>query len=699
MKKFFCLTVVFFILAVNLLSAQNSGKSANRNTALRCLKLAENCLIAKDWENALKQANLGLSYDESISDLVYAKAVSESNLGKSKADILVLINKAFELNDWVGYSKNGARIILADLLCDTGMYNESLDVLDSDPLLYSADAEYIRVKNYYRMGTVQSVNTARLKLNSTRRIYPSDSRFPEIFFMFETLFLNEALKNNGTYEIPEIVKTVSSSYIAKLPDYSGSNPQMELMATFFADDKMSNRLVRAIDAKDQTIHPLLAIAGLKCGLYTEEQAVELFFNSFNDSISLDMLENLVFYIKSTEVQQKLIELLSDYSGNIYIDENLDLQHEILVQYKNGRPESITYDRNNDGVTDLYSTCDLGAPLYIHYNSNNSEIFYDGFPKVAKVSFLEENYTFKYVYDDFEYTPYNLVPDKYFEELGVDFYVPDFDGQLSIPDMQKIALNASNVELPVEERDGASVIFTINENNLVFANYIQDNKKYATCDFTEGQPYTRYVDYDNDGYFETTEIYDAIPETGFDKEKEKQLVQSIFTKLIDCDNLYLKKVLIDRNGNTNYEYSEQYIELNGKISLWDNDDNGIWDCQYVRCPQAEGDSLVEETIYYNDAGIQSLFISTVDGVPVKMISEDSEVMINAGTLDNFYWIEETGSYEYEEEISKKVNKGFVQGAVDIIQVQEQRISVIKINENIYCRLLPASEIIEENEAAE
>lgn len=698
MKKFFIISVFFFIC--NLVFAQNSGKSANRNTALRCLKLAENCLVGNDWENALKQADLGLSYDESISDLIYVKAVAESNLGKIKADIIKLVNLAFEKNEWVGYSKSGARIILADLLCDTGLYNESLNVLDSDPLLYSADAEFIRVKNYYRMGTTQSINNARLKLNSSRRIYPSDSRFPEIFFMFETLFLNENTKFGTDYEIPEIVKTISSAYISKLPDYNGKNPQMELMASFFADEKMQNRLVRAIDAKNQTVHPLLAIAGLKCGLYSEEQAVELFFESNDENIALDMLENLVFSIKSTEVQQILIEKLSDFTGCILIDENYDLQNEIVVNYENGRPVTITYDKNNDGITDLYSTCDLGAPLFVHYNDNKSEIFYDGFPKVNKVVFIDDNYVFNFIHDDFIYEPYKLVLDNIFNQIGIDFYFPQFNGNIEIPSIETIALKSSNVELPVTERDGARVVFTINDNQLVFANYFEDERKYATCDFTTGYPYTRYVDYDNDGYYETTEIYDVIPQKdGFDLEKEKTVVQSVFTKLLETDSLYLKKILIDRNGNTTHEFSEEYIEFNGKISLWDNDDNGIWDCQYIRYPQKENESLVEETVYYEDSGLQKLLINTIDGVPVKLISNNEEVMVYAGKLDNYYWIDEEGDIELENFVSEHLSKGVINGAIDLVQFNDQRISVIKINQNVFCRLIPASEIVADSEDSE
>lgn len=691
-KWFLALVVLIFF--ENGIFAQSNPKNANRSTAIRCLKLAESSLAGEDWDNALKQADLGLSYDENISDLLYIKAVAEINFGKSKAEVLKILNSAFEKNDWVSYSKNGARIFLSDLLCDTGLYEESLKILDSEPFIFSADSEYIRIKNYYRMGTTQSINDARLKLNTSRRIYPDDERFPNIFFMFETFYLNESEKKGIEYEIPEIVKTISSAYISKLPDYSGSNTQLEIMASYFADENTKNRLIKAIDSKEQTIHPLLAVAGLKIGLYSEQQAFDLFFDSFVNTISLDMLENFANQIKSTEVQQKLIEKLSDYSGIIIIDENCDLQNEIEVSYENGRPTYIKYDKNNDGQSDLYSSCDLGAPLYVYYYENKSEIYYEGFPKVKKVNFMEDNCILNFIHDDFKYYPYKLEKNSYFEKYGIDFYVPIFDENVFVPNIEEFALHASSLELPVLERENANVIFTIEQNQLVFANYYSNNRKYASCDFTTGLPYIRYVDNDDDGKYETIEEYDSFPVAeGFDFEKEKKLVQSVFSKVIASQELYLKKISIDQNGNTYFEYSEQFFEYNGRLSFWDTDDDGVCNCQYIRYPQKEGESLVEETIYFEENGLQKILVKSIDCFPVTIRLDDLEESIYAGVNENLFWINEEGTFEQEKAILEYINNGVPQGVVDIVQTNENRISVIKINKNIFCKILPPSEIIE------
>ena len=352
---------VIFSIYLFSLSAQNSYQLANRNTALRCLKLAENCLMSGDWNNAMKQTELGLSYDNSISDLMYVKAATLMNMNSKKTDVLVQIKQAFEQDNWVSGKKNGARILYADLLSDTGKYDDSMNLLDSQPFIFSADAEFIRIKNMYRMGTSQSIENARLKLNSAIRIYPSDSRFSNLFFMFEMALLQNYAILGINYEIPDIVKTIANYYISKLPDYDGKNLELELLASFFASSDMQNRLVRAIDSKEQTVHPLLAVAGLQVGLYSEKKAVELFFETVENTFCLSDLEFLTLHLRDSEVLNFLLEKLLNYDGIVYIDSDLDLQNEIVIEYKTGRPLKIECDFDNDGTQDFYAQCDFDSP--------------------------------------------------------------------------------------------------------------------------------------------------------------------------------------------------------------------------------------------------------------------------------------------------------------------------------------------------
>ena len=689
MKKYVFVFLLTFGAFFSISAQNNSAASANNSTALRCLKLAESCLVGNDWQNALNQAELGLSYDDSISDLYYIKAAASLNLGGTKAEALRLISSAFERASWAGYTKNGARIFLADLLSDTGFYEESLYTLDTEPFIYSADAEFIRIKNYYRMGTQESLNTARQRLNSDRRVYPSDQRFPELFFMFESLFMSEAERDGIKYTVPEIVSTIADSYIAKLPDYSNRNQELELLAVSFARGEEKLRLIKAIDAKNKDLSSLLAIAALRAGIYTDEEAFDMFFGAAGNEVYLDLLETFIALLSDEAVIERAAKTLADFTGTLYIDENMDLQYEFVVQYENGRPQYIKYDGNNDGETELYSSCDFGAPVFVYFNSSRIQFFYDTFPRISKVSYSDTNLVFNFLHDDFVFSPFDFSIDNVFARTGAEFYIPYISKEIAIPLPQELITKASSFALPITERDNAQIVYTLSGGDVVFAEFYENDYRYAYSDFTKEASIVRFVDYDNDGSFETVETFSEIPyaQEGLRTEENNRIVTSVFNFIDGKNNYYLRKIQIDANANTFSEFSEEYLEYGGKVTIWDNDDNGLPDCQYIRYPQKEGESLLEETIYFDSKGLQILSLTIADGAPVKMNVGGSEVMVYAGDAAGLYWIEEKGTADEEEAVLNYTSKGFAQGVIDIFDYKEERISVIKVGSSYYCRKVP------------
>ena len=688
MKKILNFICILFLSSC-FLFAQNSVSEANRNTAIRCLKLAETCLMGDDWNNALKQAELGLSYDSDISDLIYVKAAAQIHLGKTKAEVLNTIKEAFEKDQWVEYTKNGARILYADLLSDLGCYEESLDVLQKDSFLLSADSEFIRIKNYYRMGTPSSLSDARLKVNTSRRIYPNDRRFPNIFFVFELMYLNEAERTGVEYEIPEIVQTIAESYISKLPDYNGDDLDVELMATFFANDEDRLRLLKAIDAKDTSNNSLMALACMKADVYSDEEAFDMFFESADNNFHLGLLENFALNITDDNVKKQFVDKLLNYDGTIVIDEDYDLQPELTIQYEVGRPANITYDKNNDGVIDMYMTFDFGTPDFVSLNENNVNMYYSSYPAVSKVSFDDEQFAFDFFNDDYKANIVELVTDNVFDKLGLEFYVPSVSKETGILSLEQLAEKANAVELPTTERNNSRVVYKILDGKLVFADFFDNDKNYGYCDFSKGMPFIRYVDQDGDGSFETLETYNlSESEDDFITPEETNFVKSIFNSSAFEDNLYLSKVQIDRNSNTIYEFTEEYLGLGGKITSWDNDDNGIIDVQYIKYPQEPGTSLKEDSIFFDNMGNPYITINFLGGVPLKMNYLDSEVIIYAGDSDNFYWIDEEGGEAAEKTIVDNIIPKLSDGVVSVYQVGEIRVSAIKVNDNIFCKIIPS-----------
>lgn len=671
-------------------------KNANTNTAVRCLKIAENCLLEKNWNEALVQAEQGLTYDDSISDLMYVKAVAQINQNLSLHKVLETIKKAFELENWVSYTKNRARIFYADLLSDTDMYEMSLSILDDESFLYSADAEFIRVKNYYRMGTAESWGKARTKIEGARRVYPADMRFPQIFFLFEGSKKMQMEKLGQKYLIPDYVQKIADSYIDRLPDNTKLSLDDKIFASYFADKNLMTRLISAIEARTNEKNALLAVAGLYTGLYSAQNAFDMFFETAGESISLDLLDFLIYATSDFEVRKQIAEKMLNYNGSIVIDTDGDFQNELSVKYETGRPQYITFDKNNDGINELYCACDFGSPVYISYENEHTEVNYENYPNVSKIFDGDMNYTYHFLFNDFVFVPFNFINDVFLYENGIEFLIPQISNNVVCPKNSLFYNFVSKLEYSTYERANSKVIYSLRNGDLISADFFEDTDLYANCNFESGKSFVRFVDYDNDGIFETSEVFDYIDKDSSEIISDKILVNNIFGALVDENSLYLKKIMIDRNANTNYEFSEEYLEADGRIDCWDYDDNGIIDCQYILYPHNMENAIVEETVFFNDNGLPFISLSCIDSIPVKMNYNEREVPIYAGEQQKFYWIEENGSFVMEDFILRAFDRKMEQGIAQILEFGSQRISVIRIGSNIYAKIIPDSYVEEEQQ---
>lgn len=702
MKKFISILITLFFAEVFF--AQNSADVANRATALRCLKVAESCLVGNDFQTANSQAEMGLSYDDSISDLFYVKAAAGLKLGNSKAEVIKLLYEAFEKNNWVEYMETGARILYADLLSDRGQYDKSMEVLDYDPFIYSADAEFIRIKNEYRIGTEDSISRARNKINAARRIYASDLRFMQCFFYFEAAYKIHSISHKTEYKTPEIVQTIANAYMLHLPDYSGKNQELELMASFFAEGDMKNRLIRAIDAKNMSIQPLLALAVLYHGLYTEEQALDLFFKTSGNKINLNLLEGMAALIKGDEAKYQLAERLTNIECTLLIDDDLDLQNELEVLYKNGRPDTFAFTKHNDGVTDIKAVCDLGAVDNLLLNEKVQISYYE-YPEVKDIYIerdSEKEIYFEFLRKAYNYSLLEMKKHEVFADFGLDFYIPQINRDYQIPQVDDVRKNCSRMKFYIAERNGGSVVYDMFEGQPVDAVFYEGSKMYATCNFKAGLPFVRFADYDGDGYFETQEVFDLYnPENNRISEENKNIVAHIFSMMAGTQNLYLKKVRIDRNANKHFEFAEEYEENGDVTTIWDSNDDGVTDCKFVKYAPEEGEAVKDLTVYYDKKGRETISMICLDDIPVKLTeNQNHELIIYAGNFGEVYWIENQGDEELESKILDKLGQEFgteiTQGKTFLLQIDETRVSVIRVGSKLFFRIVPEEDLVKKNE---
>lgn len=691
-RKIVCLFLIFVVSTV--LFAQSAELlSANKKTAIRCLDLAEKYILSNDWENALVQAELGISYDNSISDLDFIKATAQNHLDYSKTQVLETLNFAFLKNNWINYNYNRARILNADLLSDTGSYDESIQILSSEPFIYSADAEFIRIKNYYRMGTSDSISQARSRLASSRKIYPNDERFPQIFFMFETMFLNYAERTQSDYLIPQIVYDIANSYIAKIPNYDSNEITFEIMALLFCqNEEEQHRLLKAIGEKNQK-SSLFAYAGLKCGILSEEKAFNLFFDNIGDFINLNLLENFSILLKDTALRENFADRINSFTGTIIIDSDLDLRNELVVKYERGRAQYIYFDLDTDGIDEIYAACDFGIPLSLNMKSENMEIIYNNFPYVKSVYLNNKNMEFTYLDDDYMFNPFYMDIDQFFHDYNVSFYIPYINPEYVNPDEYDLIKKASSLKIHNAECADSHVVYTIYEGRPVYANFYSSEVLYAYSTIEPGYPFVRYVDYDGDNYFETSETYDVDSYGKYFSEDNTKMIENVFGNNIFTSKLYLKKVQIDRDNDTVIEFQHEFLEKNGYVVSWDTDGNRIWDFQHIMYPESEN-GILEESIFYKSNGMPDVIIRNINDVPVCLIHEDVEYSIIQGSDESVYWIESIGELKQEEMILSKVRNVLEHGKIMLVQIEDNsRYSVIKVDKKIYIKRLPKSEINE------
>lgn len=689
MKKFIFIALVLFVSSVSF-SQDKEIQAANKKTAERCLKIAQSYIAKSEWSKAYSQSVMGLSYDSTISDLIYIKAVSLSKMNKKKSEVLDAIAPAFFYNNWISSDKNNARILYADYLCETGDYEKSLDILNQEPLLYSADAEFIRIKNNYRICTQDSLELARNELLNCRKIYPLDERFAKIFFMFEFTYITYAQKTNQSYYISEAIQKAANEYIAKFPNYKTKDTSMELMASVFATGETKKRLILAVGEKNNN-SSLYAYVALKEGLISQEKAYNLFFDSANNNFDLQLLENFSSLITDEELKKNLVKQLNSFTGTLYIDQDLDLRNELVVKYNRGRAEYIYYDENTDDDLEIYAACDYGVPLSISFASSSLDLFYDIYPAVSKIIINNKNATFNFLHNDFVYSPFMMNVEPYFASLGVNFIIPYIKKNLDIPPYTQIFKSAAGLDVKNYERSSSYVKYTFLKGKAKMAYFYEGNKYYAYGDVSHGFPFVRYVDYDNDNIYETTEYFDVDTKNEYTNKEDKQVIKNIFGDFPFAENLYLRKVEIDRDNDTNKEFKEEYLPFGASIVSWDEDDNGIWDSEFIRyAPNEKDGSVKEETIFYNSNGTVYIILTDINKEPVGIQVEGKDYKIEKGTQKNVYWLYSKESDVIEFELLKKLPKNLNSGAVQIVVLNDERYTIIKIGNNYFFKKIPVAE---------
>lgn len=706
-------SVILFSILVSAIfcfpAASDSISAANRRTAVRCLKLAESYLSSNDCNNALNQAELGLAYDPSVADLWYIKAAARSGLGGTVAETLPLVTRALTEGEWVDYNRDGARVLYADLLSVTGSYDQAIGVLDAAPFIITSDAEFIRIKSYYCLRTPESIEKARERVNAARRIYSGDTRFARLFFKYEYDLHRPVNVIRDGFEFSEnsekLVQKIADSFIAKMPEYDKPDAELEIYATLFASGERQKRMAQAFTAHGMK-HPLYALVAMNVGLMSQQEAWDYFTSFADKSVSLELLEDILPFITDEITVASVKEHLDCFGGVLTVDTDGDCEPNLICKYLRGRPAEISWDKDNDGITEWTSICDFGVPESLNLTRGNIQLYYGTYPAVVKAVFKSEKIAesaaiFNLMDETLFWSPFSIEPLMVSKDLfDFDFFVPFVSVNSPELNENKLISSCSSYDIASSERTDARIKFSVLNGYPQTAEYKANGKVYAHAVFENGFPSVRSVDNDNDGIYETVETFGYDPDNLLHRNvaEQEQVMINLFGLPVRGSGIYTRMVQIDFNGDTTPEFTEEYLADNGQITSWDFNGDGNWDLRYKRYPKLnDNDPVVEDAQFYKNPERELVTVTKWNDVPVKVEFNNQFLPVTQGAASSFYWIGKEGSADDEIFLLQNFDKSMEQGVCDILQNKKNRMLVVKIGTDIYAEILPSYDesIYEEN----
>ncbi len=695
--RLFALSVCF-AAAFSFVSAQETAVSlANRRTALRCLEAAGNYASQSAWSAAASQAQMGLSYDDSVSDLWYIYAVAVQKGGGSKAQVLPLVERALEVGNWVNYNRDNSRILYADILSDIGRSAEVFSVLDSNPPVFSSSAEYIRAKAYYRMGTPESYAAARNKISNARRIFPDDTRFPQLFFSYEDPASEDPLVNR-----------LAASFLSQIKLYDEStredDAEFEIMAAAFAKGEERRMQLQSFNARG-LVHPLYAGIALEEGLMGQKEAFEYIASFADESLNVDYMRAFMLMIDDEAVKAEAKEYFTAFCGEFTRDTNSDGIDDLTVSYYRGRPQHVAFDANQDGVLEWEVFCDFGVPvsgiLYdaAYLDALEADFTWQAFPAlstfVVKDQAGRKVNIFNLMGDELVWTPVSMDYDRIISGVsGADFFFPTPNVDERRIGKIELAMASSSFTVPSTEREDSWINVTVLGGQMLSADYYHDGKLYAHTQFEDSVPVSRIVDADGDSVFETTEYYAPVSDmeaSVHDGVVERTIMTNLFGTPSNGADFYLRMVQVDTNGDTVPDFTEEYLNGGSVVSSWDTDGDGYWNVRVASSYDGESGSRVETDMFYLPYRENVVSVTIRDGIPVLVQSGSQEQPVTKDPYYDFYWIGEVGSPMLSKAALDFFKKNGAQGLSTVIERDGDRVHVVHVGEFCYGMMIPDLEM--------
>ncbi len=630
-KKLFS---IMFLIVFHTLLFSHENPAIFTKKAIDLLESAVTAVVSTEWTTADSIATIALEYDSSIADFYYIKALCAFSSHKMPYEIIPLLEKSLDdSHSWYKYNQLSARLFLAKQLSIVKQSEEALELLNQQSPILVPDALLERVKIYY---SIDDISLARETALYGATLYPYDYRFDEAFYIGE---LNQ-VNNQNTIDY-------SSKYIQffnkRVNNFSEQKPELLLFSSVFIKSIEEKKQVLKTYNAQNNKHPLYALYAMNANLLTQIDAFNYIEQYFSE-ISYNILIDFIHAITDNAVQEKIIDYFNEYNGTLLFDLNGDTYTEMKVAYAYGRPSFISYDENQDGLLNWELRTDYGMPKNLTLIDSGAYIEYSSWPVVSSITEntpTKKNCVYNLVDNSLSFTVVDFTIDSYFEEIGLDFFIPVVKNTSN--ELEKIDIfNASyTIDFNTVGVENGRTRFTLLDGEVKNALYTQNSTPYAYAYFNNGLLVSRNVDRDNNGTFEVVEKYSYSEDANYSKQK---LIDEVVGFEHLAENLYLQSIFVDLDDNSIFEFSQEYFPDGSTVTSWNRDADGLW---LIRTIQK---LHTQELQYYNPISGQIKSIVLKDTVPISI----GPIEILKDSKNNFYWLGESFHSSIAEQLIAELN---------------------------------------------
>jgi hypothetical protein len=676
-KKIFF--VILFVVSVSLIFAENlsSSQLANRRTAIRCAEVAKSFLMEDNFSQAFSQAELGLAYDETISDLWYIKAVVAKLQDNPIAEILEFSQKAFSYADWTHFSEDLGIILYAEMLINTGNNEFAYEVLENRKDIYSRDAEYLRALSCYLLGDVVK---ARNIIASAVNVFPEDERFPKLFYKSEyyaSVFLDKKIDDGAL--------SVAAKLNSKLSLWTKKCNELLFYAHFFEQNQDLAKRMMAQYFSEFALIPESIPTAIEQNILSQENARIKFENFCENGIDEKLFRKIISSFTDEKQKILLVSFLSKFSGIVTYDVNNDFIIDMKVTYDSGRPSFIQQDFDQDEIIDYEITCDFGTPSILYNYKDNLEVSYGTYPYIDSVKIYDDTNYFL-VKNVFAWSNIDFVAEKLCMDYNFYFVKPiSTEQKINVSSLFSNSYRISSQI--VKDDDVYQKRFVLSNGLPIQATYSKNGIPYANAIFEGGHILYRSVDKNNDGFYEVTEFYqfDSFNYKNFISENERiELYSELFGKIDALEGLYISKISIDDNSDEIPECVEEFLLSGNKTSWFDKDGN--FSVSYEKIIDAENlDKIIEKSVFVNPISKKNIIVEFENNIPLKLFDETNEYDILQNDTTPIFWMNLIPEDKLSILVYDFFEKNDEQGKVYILEFPEFpniRVLAIKIGENLF-----------------